>query len=477
MIRLTIIKSLARALKTIRKDISEIKKINELVEYIPMKYVELVAYWLLVIWILSPIYIMLRSLLLESHREFDLYLNQFILGTEWFMLLQQIGYLGILLGFLIFLKGLIISKDKNEKKSYKYFIENLFPTLLFLMLIWSILSWCFSDNHLLSFYGGSYRKDGLLSYFTYAGIFSCGYIIRNNHYIKNILIQFTSISTLLSCLVLVNNNTINRLLTLQPNSAVFNNTNHFAYYLCLSIMCAVALIIIEKGSSITLFFRVSSLGILTAALVKNGSFGPYLAIVVGFTFLLFLIYLFDPSSFKRLMLAISTFLFISVIMNIHSNFFINEILKLFGDIDDIVTKTKDASRAGSGRWKLWVNGVRFSLEKPFFGYGPDNLGNKYLEAGISIDRPHNEIIQFAASLGIPAALLYISAMLNLFKNLITNRKQLTTIIICMFSVVFAYLVSSIFGNTMYYTTPFFFMILGLCGGMKAVLNLNRRNHK
>ena len=138
-----------------------------------------------------------------------------------------------------------------------------------------------------------------------------------------------------------------------------------------------------------------------------------------------------------------------------------EIKNLLFGINSIINSDENAEFAGSGRWRLWVNGIKFVFEKPLFGYGPENLGYRYLMEDIKLDRPHNEIIQFAASLGVPAALFYIAALLIHFRNLFRYRKQASVLCIGLYSVVFTYFVSSMFGNTMFYTSPFYFMILGL----------------
>ena len=130
----------------------------------------------------------------------------------------------------------------------------------------------------------------------------------------------------------------------------------------------------------------------------------------------------------------------------------------------IKNKSDKAASAGSGRWILWVKAAEFTAEKPLFGYGPDNLGERYAEEGIKIDRPHNEFLQISASLGIPALIFYLSGLASLYINFIRNRKQSTPFIIGLICTVTAYLVSSMFGNTMYYTTPFFMAILGITAG-------------
>lgn len=326
------------------------------------------------------------------------------------------------------------------------------------------------DNISLSFNGTQYRKEGLVTYFAYYGIFCCGYVIRNKRFVKCILEFFTFSATLLSILMLINSQTLNDMLGLNDKSAVFSNSNHFAYYLCMSLMCALLLFETEKTSTLKLMFRITIFAIITAALVENESLGPYLAVAVGLVCSVILIIWLDKKKLKRVLIAIVVFIIVTFIMNISNNHLYID-LKIFGiDIFKIV-KAQDRIHVGSDRWPLWMNGLRFITEKPLFGYGPDNLGAQYAKVNITIDRPYNELIQFAASLGIPAALFYIIALAVHFIVFLKQRKQVSTVEITMLCTVIAYLASSMFGNTMYYTSPFFFMLLGLSGGMQKLLEM------
>ena len=76
------------------------------------------------------------------------------------------------------------------------------------------------------------------------------------------------------------------------------------------------------------------------------------------------------------------------------------------------------------------------------------------------DRPHNLILYLACVSGIPGMLLYMTAVgiivikgiIKLFKNSENGKIFLLVVI--------AYLISSMFGNSMFYTSPFFFIFLG-----------------
>lgn len=442
-------------------------KVSELIDYISIKSIEKVAVLLLIIWGVSPIIVMLSNNFIQDVEQPVIVMFK---QVYWYAILQTIGFLGCILGIINFSKSILNSKI--QKISTKQYIKNnAFQVFLLLMLIWSILSCLASDNVILSFNGTLYRKEGVVTYFTYYGIFCCGYLVRNKRFIHYILEFFTLSATILSLLMLINSKTLNDLFSLSVNSSVFCQFNHFAYYLCMSLMCTLLIFIVEKKSISKLVLRIAIFAIITAALVKNGSLGPYLAVIVGLISSVILAFWLDKKLLKRVVIIVIVFVSVTLIMNISNDHTYKDFKILRGDVSKIVEKSSDAENAGTGRWILWVNGVRFISEKPIFGYGPDNLGEQYAKAKISTDRPHNEIIQFAASLGIPAAIFYIIALAVHFGVFFKHRNQIARLEIGILCTIIAYLASSMFGNTMYYTSPFFFMILGISGGMQKVLKM------
>ncbi|MVX62582.1 hypothetical protein GKZ28_02545 [Clostridium chromiireducens] len=444
------------------------KKISELIDYIPAQSIEKVALLLLILWIMSPIAVMLCGLTQDTNEPI-LSFKQYPVSIYWYQILQTIGFLGCILSIIVFSKSILDAKTKNLLVK-EYIKNNILTLFLFVMLIWSIFSCLASENIDISFNGTLYRKDGLITYFTYCGIFCCGYIIRNKRFIKYILEFFTSTATLLSVLMLINSKYINDLFGLTSDSSVFYQFNHFAYYLCMSLMCSLVLFQIEKKSILILSIRIAMFAVITAALVKNGSLGPYIAVVFGLIASLILIIRLEKKYLKRILIPLGIFIGVTLIMNISNSHTFSDIKTLETDLYKVVNKSSDVDKAGTGRWILWRNGVRFISEKPLFGYGPDNLGDQYAKVKVGTDRAHNEIIQYAASLGIPAAIFYVIAIMNYFIVFIRNRKKISILEIGMFCAVVAYLVSSMFGNTMYYTSPFFFMLLGISSSRNKLIS-------
>ncbi|MBN7574177.1 hypothetical protein C1H57_00020 [Clostridium sp. 2-1] len=457
--------NIRKKIRNIYKDIHQMTKVSELINYIPEQLIERLALLLLILWVLSPLIVILsNNFVNDVEKTYILMFKQ----LYWYEILQTIGFLGCILGVITFSKSIL--QAKVEKVSLQNYIKsNLFYIFLFMMIIWSVISCFNSDNIDISLNGTLYRKEGVITYFTYCGIFCCGYVVRNRRLIKIIFEFFTLCAVVLSLLTLVDSKELNNALGLTSDSSIFSQFNHYAYYLCMSIMSASLLFITEKKSTQKLIFRIIIFSVITAALIKNGSFGPYIAVIVGLIFSIIFSILLDRKILKRVVIVASVFIAITLGMNISNSHTYKDFWTLGGDIFKIAEKSPDADKAGTGRWILWVNGVRFISERPLFGYGADNLGDQYAKVNVNTDRAHNEIIQFAASLGIPAAILYIAALATYFIFFIKKRKQFLRLDIYILCIVIAYLASSMFGNTMYYTSPFFFMILGISSGRQKLL--------
>ena len=110
--------------------------------------------------------------------------------------------------------------------------------------------------------------------------------------------------------------------------------------------------------------------------------------------------------------------------------------------------------------KMWVASGKMIAEKPVFGFGPDNLKAEYIEKGVNLDRAHNEPIEKAVSLGIPAAVVYYSAIILALVAFIKKRKNFTEkTTLLPFMAIVAYLISSLFGVFLFYTAGYFVIML------------------
>lgn len=454
---------LNRKKEQIRKiiiDFKQIKTVSEFLDYFSIELLSRIAIIFVMVWSLVPILLMILSIFYDRSSVFSFMFNSSRLTIIWYMLMQQIGYLGFLMVILLIFKSL---KDRkvNQVPIKTYMMSHSVEILLIIFLGWSLITTFFSNNISQSLTGSDYRKDGWLSYLAYGGFYGLGYLLIKSKYLMNYLNSLVIVSLVLGLLLIINEPSINEILTFYNQSTVFYNPNHFGYYLVIAILSAACLAMRNPKINRYQFLYYIAYSILVIALIKNGSFGPYLAVCGGLLFLLVLTLLMKKS---RLMQAVSiSFLFlgITLMMNAETNFLSNEVSHLAIGINDIIDDNEEAPSAGSGRWSLWTNGLEFMIEKPLVGYGIENLEQAYLTEGILQDRPHNEFIQIGASIGIIGLMIYISALGFHFLELIKDRKYMSFLTITLFMIVFGYLISTFFGNSMFYTTPYFMIIFGI----------------
>lgn len=452
--------------KEVLKELKKIETLGELIDHIPRKVVEKVAFFLLLLWSFSLIITMVygHSAILEDTEDWVSQLNQMYATTiNWNRILQQIGFLGSLLGLTALAKSLRKRKSNNISKK-TYLKERIVPMLLFLMLVWSFISFLFADDKIEGLRGGDYRKDGILTYFAVAGIFSCAYIIKSKKYIKRIIEVNTLVAFLQSVLILVDSDRINRFFGLTEGAGIFLNINHCGYYLAMTAMCAIYLIMDKGKSKIKNLLSYLAYIIIIAALVKNGSFGPYLATLCAIISGLILSLWLKRDLLGRIILVVLLFTIVTIIMNIaEGNLYLD--FRIFGiELGMIFKGGEDLSRIGTGRGILWSYGMRVIADKPILGVGPGNLNDVYYHTLGVASKPHNEFIEYGATLGIPGLLFYVSALFMYLREFFIKRKNASLLVLGLLCVSIAYLVSSLVGVIMYHTLAFFFMFLGLSLG-------------
>jgi O-antigen ligase len=334
--------------------------------------------------------------------------------------------------------------------------------LLFAFITFGFFSSLFSSNLAISFYGDPYRKEGFVTYLAYTGLFISAYQLRSLNRVRCLLYPLIGGAFILGVFTVLNLDYINNVFTLTKKTSIFHNANHYAYFLNITILSTTILLFIDKKQHIILkSLYLITLGLLTYTLVDNGSFGSFIGASFGILFLSVFILLYFPKEKLTLLMIILIFSGSAFLASYDTQFVSNEVAKIVDNTGDIIEGNEDAPSAGSGRWSLWTDAFSFALEKPILGYGLDNLGEPYALVDTTIDRPHNEYLQIAASIGIPALLIYLSALALHFFDLLKKKSLILLVQVAIYSTLFAYLVGAFFGNSMYYTTPYFVILLAI----------------
>jgi O-antigen ligase len=333
---------------------------------------------------------------------------------------------------------------------------------LLAILVFALIASLMAVDIRFALRGSSYRHDGLYTYIHIAATFGCAFMLRNKN-LRLYLMELFSLSVSTTCLITFLQMTKWPFILKHfgiENASVFYNTNHFGYFLTMGIAVTMILMLQESSNKKRILAAIlATIQIIT--LVENNTFGAYLAVLV--TCIIIPPLLSSVKKAFKLTYLIPLGMFLAITFIVEPGLFFGNVSQLVNDSDNLT----DAS--GSGRWLLWKTTAEAIIHKPFIGYGPEGMAWIFESKNISNDRPHNEILQYAASIGIPGLLCYLSALLLLWRRFWKQRSHAGMVLLTAACAVIAYFGSSLVGNTMFYTTPYFFMFLGLVAGSNEIL--------
>jgi len=415
---------------------------------------EIIIILLLFIWIIIPIF-----------KSFKL---TYSMARNW-----EYNFILVAGGIGLFFLIIDIYKNLKQKENKKEYIKEILPIVFFMIfMIWTLISSIFSPDKEKAFLGTWYRKDGYITYLAYAGFFACGLLINSKEK-RRMLINMLVIVALLNIVMaeLYKRGIIKSVLVPRSiKTTVFYQFNHYGYYLLIATVSSIFLFVTQKNI-VKKVLHIFSCIILMYYLIINNTFGCYLSLAV--TLIIFMIYsMVKKENIGIAVLIIIMFFGISFGTPVTRSITCENINTLSKDINNIITAViygkeeieESFDKAGTGRMALWVNGIKFFLERPILGYGPENLEAKYATANLwyrGQDRPHNLLIQLATTSGVIGLVTYVSAVsIILIRGLKRSKLENSIHVITLF-VIIAYLISAMFGNSMYYTSPYFFIFLGV----------------
>lgn len=425
------------------------QKDKGLVEYLNKVSIETLSKYsmtLLIIWILSPFYSMVFNILdINIHTMYNF----------WMMVLEVTGALGLSNGLLYLYK-----LDKN-----KYEVTKLPIIFISIFFVLAFVSTLLSESKWMALSGYDTARSTFPVYCYYAGMALNGLVTSLDKKRLNTVIEvFVAVSTVLSVISLMNNSLtdllcVNEQTNCPAYTSVFFNTNHYAYYLLIVILTCAFLYVFESDlKNRIVVLLIYSINIVL--LILNNTMGSYLAVLLTLVFVAMWSFVSEALSVKRTLAVVVIFLLISILSNFYKPIVLNNFISLFGDLGIVVKLFGDnageyieeSNSVGSYRGALWKEAIILIRNKPLIGYGPQNNG---------LDR-HNLYLQIAVYLGLPALICYLSFLISSFRELCVNRFYLSPYVKATAFIVIGYLISSFFGVNVFYTEPYFYIVLGIC---------------
>lgn len=323
---------------------------------------------------------------------------------------------GMLFFSLMYL--LFIFKERNDIQRYIH-PDPINKALLVYFTLLSV-SLFFAENINLSMQGEFLRYEGFSTLMLYFLLFLAARQADYNKIIATPILITLSIVSLYGILQHYGIDPFPRdilRLNWQVAFSTMGNQNFLGTYLVLMIPLSLHFAL-QKNNWISAVPYGISFYCLLAARTNSALVGITLGI---FTYLLMTKYCrFDLAvSKKRLLFILAVTLSLFIIFNYQtSNSTLGEIKSMKTDFDTILQKKDNYQQAGSNRLFIWVRVLDLVKQRPFFGYGIENLGPvmervyhddiiAFWGKSFYIDKTHNEYLHIAVTSGIPAVLAYL----------------------------------------------------------------------
>lgn len=440
------------------KRFHNVKSFKELLSVLTWKDLDLIAAFPLMLFVISPAIVFWQITIIKSWRY------EYTIGS---LRSLTVVFSIIVLTFDLAKQHLSGSKPRDMISEHR-------PKLWFVMMAVLIMISTFLNGFTsFALEGDYYRSESVFGFLSYILCFyGCASTIRYERTKAFLLNSFLIAGAFTSIMALLDMSGIVYIWHFHPDrqpgtlTADFYQYNHFGYYLAVVVTVSFAMYLFED-SLIPKYLYLLSVVLHTVTLIINKTRGCYLA-CLGAVIMTCLVYFITGKHKKRTVLPGLAVFAVSVaagFLFVPEN--LERFMKLFSDVSDITSSThgvegETIGNAGSGRWLLWKLTAEAIIQKPFFGWGTEGIRNMLVLNSIDGNgRPHNEFLQYAAFYGIPACLTYIAALVCICHRACRQLSSLSRSTVVALLGGCAYLISSCFGNTMFYTTPFLFILLGL----------------
>jgi len=443
------------------KKLKECKTIKEIFEVTGFEIYQKITLIILCGWAIMPIIAALTYIALYLKDRFSFYP---IVWDCYKNIFLAVGAVTVVFAIWILIGQISVSGKEYVRKK----VLKPWNALLLAMLLWSVISTAFSDDVFTSILGTDYRNDGLLSYFVYAAVYITASFALNEKIKKRFFDTMIAAGSIVSIIVILQDSVKGILndIFIFTLGGVFFQFNHTGYYMNVIITICIGMYLFETDRSI---FRrllyILSLALNVYGILVNSTLGAFLGSILGLIVLcVFYLIRAEKGTKKRILVPIAVFALVTLLSyygfvptSTGQDMKVN-IDTITSDITNIAAG--QGENAGHGRMTLWMTGLKMIPKRPIFGYGPE-MQDEELTATIWNDRIDNEVLQYAIFLGIPGAVFYVLALLLLGINRCVNLKKLKYSTLIAGGVVVAYLLSSMLGNTMFYTVCYFWLALGL----------------
>ncbi len=389
---------------------------------------------------------------------------------------------------------------------YKLFTKqirmNIFDLLVYLLILFGVISTIYAVDPNLALWGSKYRFEGLVQICAYYFLFlNSRFITKKDLVIKIIntliiigIIQF--IYSFLQVFVRGNYVYVKYEYVYYRASGFIGHPNMLGSYIVLTLLLALGMYFLHDKHK--KFYLISSI-LLYTNLILAQSTGPFYGFIVALIFMF--VYLFIKKKVNIRQILISLVVIIVGLISVSSisrlwceaKFYdhYRDDFTIVGDIKDTFITIADLFKLehetnayginhieeyGSNRIWLWTRSLKMVPKYWLHGTGIDNFGitftksldesdrNIFYLGGAYFDRAHNEYLQLLVTQGVLALVTYLIFLFMVFWNGVRSKDTLVWVLI--FSFV-GYAVQAFTNISVYNVAPFFYIVMGMLVGIEG----------
>lgn len=376
---------------------------------------------------------------------------------------------------------------------------NIFDLLIFILILFGIISTFNAINVHTALWGSIYRFEGFVQICTYYFLFlnsrelftkgKCVALI--NTLIGMGLVQF--LYSFLQVFIRGNYIYVKREWVSYRASGFVGHPNMLGSYTVLVLLLALGMYLLHNKNK--RFYLFSSIA-LYINLILTESTGPYFGFCFGLLFLIILLKIKKKIDFKQIGVIVASaivLLFgVSCTTEYVSEKYYNEKyvteFSIRGDIVDTVSvltrliikddslfkeseeikNMSDLELYGSDRIWLWGRSLRLVPKYFWTGTGVDNFSTAFKEVdnrGIALfDKAHNEYLHLLITQGIFVFVAYITLLAIIFIKGIRYKGENYLVFVLLFAFI-GYAGQAFMNISVYNVAPFFFIVMGLLSGI------------
>lgn len=369
------------------------------------------------------------------------------------------NYIIGIFGCIILIADIIKNKFKINKRTI----------IILIFLIILLIACIISKNPKLAFKGTIYRCE---SYFMYLNYFIYFYLGTNLEK-KQIIVLLKYITIVSAIISIITGFSTPNFSIIHDNlfKYIFYNLNHLGYYLSLTSLIGMYLYIYENSKKRYIYLFLYIINII--CLISNNTFGSYLGV---FLILIFstIVLVIRKEKKERIIIPIIIFIISSLLITNKGKIIVLENFKDLTHDTHLIAKSyeinknfeSDEIKHAGNRLELWTTGIKLLKEKPLLGYGLENIAIEYYKTNLQEDRPHNCILEIGLNMGIIGIIIYIYYLIIETINTIKSIKKSNIIHIGIYMITISYFISSLFGNSTFYITPYYFFMIGILQSIK-----------